>query len=169
MPHNNLCQLREGNLLQDDDQFVRVFVVTKKQLRANLPTADPWMVIPHHNERTSSFERSPHVIRLKKWMTSFRRVVVTGSTHPRQATERLAEIDQAKSMQDVEHVGAVLMGCETLDSLNCAKSREDHEARASCLKARKKEGDKQDRAPSPTKRKHTLNSEDGNQTGKSTS
>ena len=55
--------------------------------------------------------------------------VNSGSTHPRQATEWSAEIDQAKCMQDGDKVGLALgdnqMSFETLDE----RPREDHEPR----------------------------------------
>ena len=58
--------------------------------------------------------------RFKKWKTSFRREVVAGSTRPRQATDKLVEIDQAKSMQGLDDVGSVFdctrMSVDTLDS-----------------------------------------------------
>ena len=53
-------------------------------------------------------------------MTSFRREVITDSPHPRQATDWLAESDQAKSTQDLDGVGSVFgsttVSFETQDS-----------------------------------------------------
>ena len=66
------------------------------------------------------FEHSPHVTRFRTWKRSFRRAAITGSTDTRQATGWLAEIDEAKSLQDVDDVGSVggstRMRVETLDS-----------------------------------------------------
>ena len=44
------------------------------------------------------FEQWPQVTRCKNRKTLFRREAITGSTHPRQATDWLAEIDQAQWM-----------------------------------------------------------------------
>ena len=52
------------------------------------------------------FQRVPKT----NWRTSFRRAVITGSTHPRQATEWLADIEQAKSMQYLEDLYKVAPG-----------------------------------------------------------
>ena len=56
----------------------------------------------------------------KRRKTSFRRDVIAGSTHSRQATGWLAEIDQATSLQDLDDVGFVFnshpSSFETLDS-----------------------------------------------------
>ena len=60
----------------------------------------------------------PHVTPFKNWKTSFRREVITDSTL-RQATDWLADIGQAKSMQDMDVgslFGSTRMSFETLDS-----------------------------------------------------
>ena len=66
------------------------------------------------------FEQWPHMTRFKNWKTSFRREVITGTTHLRQATDWSAEFDQATSMQDLGDVGSVFgstgMSFEALDS-----------------------------------------------------
>ena len=65
-------------------------------------------------------EQWPYVTRFKNVRRPFRRGVVTSSLHPRQGTDRVAEIDQAQSMQDLDDVGSVSgstwMSFETLNS-----------------------------------------------------
>ena len=57
---------------------------------------------------------------IQKLEKAFRREVSRRSTHPRQATEWLAEINQANPMQDLQNVGAAFgdyqMSLETLKS-----------------------------------------------------
>ena len=48
------------------------------------------------------FVHWPHRTRFGNWKTSFQPEVITRSTHPRQASEWLAEISQTKSMQDLD-------------------------------------------------------------------
>ena len=74
--------------------------------------------------RTSTAKKTEDMDKLvtgfKIWKTSFRREVLTCSTHPRQATEWLAETDQANAMQDLDDVRSVFgsnwMSFQTLDS-----------------------------------------------------
>ena len=95
----------------------RNFPLYKKPLQANLSDVEPHESdsIPKGKETEKlEFEQSPNETRLRK--TAFRRE----SLQPRQATERLAEIDLVRSMQDLEHVGAAFgdyqVSSETLDS-----------------------------------------------------
>ena len=61
------------------------------------------------------FEQRPQVTRFKLWKTTFRQAVST-----QQATVCLAEIDKAKSMQDLDDVGSEIgstrMRFENMDS-----------------------------------------------------
>ena len=105
------CKPRPGfywTALPDDDHLGREFLLNRK-LSSKLQTADLWELIPHQKKDMDKleFEQLPHVTRFHKWMTSFQRVLITGSTHPRQDTDLLAEIDQAKSTQDLDDVGSV--------------------------------------------------------------
>ena len=60
--------------------------------------------IPSREEADKlDFEQWPHVRRLRQW----KKAVFTGSTQPQRATNRLAEIDQATSMQELDNVGIV--------------------------------------------------------------
>ena len=61
-----------------------------------------------------------HLTRFKNLKQAFFREAITDSTHPGQATEWLAEIDQAESVQDLDNAEAVFgdyqMSFETLES-----------------------------------------------------
>ena len=89
--------------------------------RQTSQTADPQMVIPRHKTKDTDklqFEEWP----ARDTIQGLEGIIPTrgdhGSTHPRQATDWLAEIDQAKSMQDLDDVGSVFgstrMRSETL-------------------------------------------------------
>ena len=75
-------------------------------------TAGPWRVThsttPQRKEGDKlECEQRPNVTRFNNWKTSFRREVVTSSTHPRQNTDWLAEIDQSTTTQELDDVGSV--------------------------------------------------------------
>ena len=68
------------------------------------------MVIPHQKRKEMDklkSEQWPDVTLFKNWKTSFPREVITGSSRPRQATDWLAEIDQATPVHDLDDVGSV--------------------------------------------------------------
>ena len=113
-----------SNLLLIHDQFGWDFLSNTKSLQANLSEIeshenDP---VPKRKEADEpAFERWPQVTRFRNWKTAVRREVIASFTHhPRQASEWLAEIAQAISVQDLEPVGAVFgdnqMSFATLDS-----------------------------------------------------
>ena len=105
-----LPKCRVGNLLPDDDLFGRDFLLNEIFLQANL--SDGRSPDSHSNVERKEMEklRRHHSVRQ----------VITGSTHLRQPTDWLAEIDQAESVQDLDDVGSVFgstrMSFETLDS-----------------------------------------------------
>ena len=98
-------------------------------------TADPWMVIPHQKRKEMDklkSEQWPDVTLFKNWKTSFPREVITGSSRPRQATDWLAEIDQATPVHDLDDVGSVFgstrMSFENQYSQFAKGPHEDHES-----------------------------------------
>ena len=95
----HLCSTQGCNPFPEHMRDMGCILFSKKPLQANLSDEDFWMAIPHQKETHKQWS---HVTRFKNWKTSLRREVITGSTHPRQATEWLANIDRAKSMQDVD-------------------------------------------------------------------
>ena len=62
----------------------------------------------------------PHASKFSSCKVSFRREVISGSTHPRSISEWFAEIDLAAGMEDLDHSGYTLdehqIDFETLDS-----------------------------------------------------
>ena len=87
-------------------------------------------MIPHKKGNDKlEFEPWPHVTRFEIWKTSLRRDVITGSTQLRRVTDWLAEIDQAKSMQDFDDVSCIRrLQDEFLRFPNCERPHEDDEA-----------------------------------------
>ena len=100
--------------------FTEISFTKRKGSKRILQTPEPWTAIPHQAMDKLEFEQWRHVTRFKSWKASFRREVLAGSTHPRQATDWLAEIDQAASIEDLDDGGSVhgntRMSFETMDS-----------------------------------------------------
>ena len=86
------------NHVLEHEQFQRTFSFDK--LQANLSEGESYENDTERKNDTLEFERWPHVTRFRKWKTAFPLEVATSSPPPRQATAWLAEIDQAKSLQD---------------------------------------------------------------------
>ena len=86
--------------LPQDVQFGRDFFVSKKPLQANVSdgrSVDSDSTPQKKKEMDMfEFERWPHVTRFKKRMTSFRREVIAGSTHARQAIDEFFLKPKAK-------------------------------------------------------------------------
>ena len=66
------------------------------------------------------FEPWRQIARCRSWKTPFRSEVITASTHPRQVTEWLTEVDTATEVADLDDMGFVVrsstVDVETLDS-----------------------------------------------------
>ena len=104
-----LCKQKEPLPLQED-KFGRNVLLTRRPAHASLS----------EELDEPECEDLPQVTRSTNRKTAFRREVITGSTHPRQVTEWLSQVDQANSTQDLEDTGSPFgstrMNFKTLDS-----------------------------------------------------
>ena len=128
----NLCHMQEEDLLPDDDHNLGgISAWLRNHSRPSSQTADPWIVISHPEERkwTSLSLSNGRTCTIQE----FEDIVPTRSYHELDSSStshRLAEIDQAKSLQDLVNVGSLFgstrMSFETAFP-NCERPREDHE------------------------------------------
>ena len=135
-PSTTLWQMRGGgNPLPDDDHLGGIAFRVRNHYGQTSQTGGPWIVsdsTPERKEMDSpEFEKWPNVTGCKNWKTSIRREVITGLTYPRQATDWLAQIDQAQAMHDLDDVGSVFGSTRmSFDPglPNCGRTHEDHES-----------------------------------------
>ena len=80
------------------------------------------------------FEPCPLASKFGSWKVSFRREVISESTHPRLVSDWLAEIDMATGIEDLDHSGFIFdkhqMEIQSPRFQDCQRNHEDCSRRA---------------------------------------